>query len=44
MQGTQASNNYLTAGAGAAASGQNQAANALMGGAGNLLSYYLGGR
>lgn len=44
MQGTQASNNYLTAGAGAAASGQNQAANALMGGTNNLLAYYMNGR
>lgn len=43
-QGAQAANNYLTAGAGAQASGQVQGANALMGGANNLLSYYMMGR
>ena len=43
-QNVAAQGNYLTAGAGAAASGQNQAANALMGGANNLLSYYMSGR
>ncbi len=43
-QGTQAANMFNTAGAGAAASGMNQGANALMGGANNLLTYFMGGR
>lgn len=40
-QGTAAANNFLTAGAGAQASGQVQGANALMGGANNLLTYFM---
>lgn len=43
-QNAAAQGQYLTGGAGAAASGQVQGANALMGGANNILSYYLGGR
>jgi hypothetical protein len=43
-QGTQAANNFMTQGAGAAAGGQINAANALMGGANNLLSYWSQGR
>lgn len=39
-QGVSASNMFNTQGAGAAASGQVQGANALMGGANNLLSYW----
>ena len=41
-QGAQTQGQYLTAGAGAAAGGQNAASNALMGGANNLLSWYMG--
>lgn len=40
--GTQAVNNFLTGGAGAQASGMVQGANALMGGANNILSYWAG--
>lgn len=43
-QGAGMQGQYLTGGAGAAASGQNQAANALMQGSNNLLSYWMGGR
>jgi hypothetical protein len=44
LTGAQQQNNYLTQGTGAAAGGQVSGANALIGGANNLLSYYMGGR
>ena len=44
QQGIGAQNNLMLAGAGAQASGMNQSANALMGGANNLLAYYMQGR
>ena len=44
LTGAQQQNNYLTQGAGAAAGGQISGANALIGGANSLLSYYIGGR